>query len=127
MRANGAAEQEKMRAELVLAKINSERAEHGLAPLTSLEPAVRAAQPEPTKETINHPGHYNTGHLEVIEVIEDWKLGFHRGNAVKYLARAGKKTADPREDLKKALWYIERELELWERYEEDRRDPEPFV
>lgn len=63
---------------------------------------------------IDHPSHYNHGLLEVIDVIEDWKLGFHRGNAIKYLARAGSKTTDAREDLHKALWYIERELELLE-------------
>jgi hypothetical protein len=60
-------------------------------------------------ENINHPAHYNQGKFEVIDVIEDWGLGFCLGNAVKYIARAGKK--DPlayKEDLKKAIWYLER-------------------
>ena len=40
------------------------------------------------KETVNHPEHYNIGIFEVIDIIEDWNLGFHLGNAVKYIARA---------------------------------------
>lgn len=62
-------------------------------------------------ETINHPVHYNTGKIEVIDYIEDQNLGFCLGNAVKYISRAGKK--DPTkevEDLKKAKWYIERRI-----------------
>lgn len=47
--------------------------------------------------SVNHPSHYNSGKIEVIEAIEDWRLGFHRGNAVKYIARAGKK--DPRKEI----------------------------
>jgi len=60
-------------------------------------------------ETVHHPQHYNTGKFEVIDVIEDWKLGFNDGNAVKYIARHMHK-AKPEEDLRKALWYIAREL-----------------
>lgn len=61
---------------------------------------------------INHPLHYNFGKIEVISVIEDWGLGFHLGNAVKYIARAGRKDPDKAaEDLQKAVWYIERYLD----------------
>ena len=50
--------------------------------------------------------------IEVIDFIEDKKLNFHRGNAVKYIVRAGKKNiANEVEDLKKAAWYINREIE----------------
>lgn len=64
-------------------------------------------------ENVSHPSHYNAGKIEVIEMIEDQGLGsgFCRGNAVKYIMRAGKK--DPTkeiEDLEKAHWYIEREI-----------------
>ena len=59
---------------------------------------------------VTHPSHYNSGKIEVIEAIEDWKLNFHRGNAVKYTARAGKKDASKEiEDLEKAVWYLTRE------------------
>lgn len=66
-------------------------------------------------DPINHPAHYTSGKIEVIDFIQDQKLGFCLGNCVKYLARAGKK--DPTktiEDLKKAAWYLNREIETLE-------------
>lgn len=72
---------------------------------------------------VTHPTHYNSGKIEVIEAIEDWKLGFHRGNAIKYIARAGKKDpAKEIEDLEKADWYIQREIERL-KAAKDGRDP----
>lgn len=68
---------------------------------------------EQSRESIDHPEHYlkDSGH-EVIDVIEAWRLSFSLGNAIKYIARAGRKNSETREeDLKKALWYIQRELE----------------
>lgn len=63
-------------------------------------------------DSVNHPAHYNSGRIEVIEAIEDWKLNYHRGNAVKYVARAGKKNpAKEVEDLEKAIWYLRRDVE----------------
>ena len=63
-------------------------------------------------DNINHPSHYTDGKIEVIDFIEDKKLNYHRGNAVKYIARAGKKNAETVvEDLQKARWYIDREIE----------------
>lgn len=62
---------------------------------------------------VNHPDHYNTGNIEAIEVIEDWEMCFHLGNAIKYISRAGKKDKSAYiEDLSKAIWYIERKIEL---------------
>lgn len=61
------------------------------------------------KESVNHPDHYlkSSGH-EVIDVINAWNLEFALGNAVKYIARAGKKDdKKTSEDLEKAIWYIE--------------------
>ncbi len=65
---------------------------------------------EAVKETVNHPAHYGGDTTyEVIKVIEAWGLGFHQGNAVKYIARAGLKPDAPKvEDLKKARWYLDR-------------------
>lgn len=66
---------------------------------------------ETTNDPVNRPSHYTDGKIEVIEFIEDKNLGFCLGNAVKYIARAGKK--DPTkeiEDLNKAKWYIERRI-----------------
>ena len=63
------------------------------------------------EDVVNHPSHYTDGKIEVIEFIEDKNLNYHRGNAIKYICRAGKK--DPQkeiEDLQKAIWYINREI-----------------
>lgn len=62
-------------------------------------------------DPVNHPSHYTDGKIEVIDFIEDKKLGFCLGNAVKYIARAGKKDPNKEiEDLKKARWYVERRI-----------------
>lgn len=61
------------------------------------------------EDVVNHPNHYTDGKYEVIDFIEQNGLGFHLGNAIKYLSRAGKKNpAKTIEDCKKAIWYIER-------------------
>lgn len=61
-------------------------------------------------EQVNHPSHYGGDTTyEVIKVIEAWDLGFHLGNAVKYIARAGLKGV-ALVDLKKARWYLDREI-----------------
>jgi hypothetical protein len=64
--------------------------------------------PEQT-DTISHPSHYVVGKMEVIDVIEDFGLGFHLGNVVKYVLRSGRKN-DALEDLKKARWYLDRAI-----------------
>lgn len=70
-------------------------------------------------DIVNHPAHYTDGKIEVIEFIEDKGLGFHLGNAVKYIARAGKKDPSKHiEDLKKARWYLNREIERLERMQQ---------
>ena len=64
-------------------------------------------------DPVNHPAHYTSGKIEVIDYIEDQKLPYHLGNAVKYISRAGKKDKDKTvEDLKKAVWYIQRYIGL---------------
>jgi hypothetical protein len=61
-------------------------------------------------ESVNHPQHYGGDTTyEAIKVIEAWELGFCLGNTVKYISRAGKK-GDAVEDLKKARWYLDREI-----------------
>ena len=68
-------------------------------------------------DAVNHPSHYTSGKIEVIDVIEDKELNFNLGNVVKYVSRCGKKKSTGKsleakalEDLKKARWYIEREI-----------------
>jgi len=63
-------------------------------------------------DVINWPKHYNTSKIQPIDVIDAWELGFKLGNAVKYIARAGKKNPDKiEEDLKKAIWYIQHHID----------------
>lgn len=60
-------------------------------------------------DMVNQPPHYKTGKIEVIDYIEDKGFGYHLGNCVKYISRAGKKDpAKTVEDLKKAQWYLNR-------------------
>ena len=63
-------------------------------------------------DPVNHPEHYGGADnpYEAIRVIEAWDLGFCLGNAVKYIARAGKKGSEA-EDIDKAIWYLRRHRE----------------
>lgn len=71
-------------------------------------------------DSVSHPAYYTDGNIEVIDYIEDKGFGYHLGNAIKYISRAGKK--DPKktaEDLRKAVWYIERYIGLIEGEKDD--------
>ena len=68
--------------------------------------------PEFKQDNVNSPKHYTAGKYEVIEVIEDWDLNFRLANTVKYIARH-KHKGKPLEDLEKALWYLQREVDQW--------------
>lgn len=59
-------------------------------------------------DVVDKPPHYQGKKFETIDIIEDFELGFHLGNAIKYILRAGKKD-NKFQDLKKAIWYLERE------------------
>ena len=65
-------------------------------------------------EKVNHPDHYGgeSNLYEAIKVIEAWDLNFHLGNVVKYISRAGKKSKNSIEDLKKAEWYLSRYVQF---------------
>lgn len=77
-------------------------------------------------DNVNHPSHYTDGNIEVIDFIEDKRLNYHRGNAVKYICRAGKKDPEKEvEDLQKAIWYINREIQRLEaQKQKDAREAE---
>lgn len=66
-------------------------------------------------DNVNHPAHYTDGKIEVIDYIEDKGFGYHLGNVVKYISRAGKKgngsIEKEIEDLEKASWYLNRRIE----------------
>lgn len=61
------------------------------------------------KEVVNHPKHYNAGKIEVIDVIEDWKLDFNLGSSVKYIGRSAHRGMEA-VDIQKAIWYLCRHL-----------------
>ena len=68
-----------------------------------------------SSDAVNHPAHYKLSNgAEVIDITEN--LNFCRGNAVKYICRAGEKDPEKEfEDLRKAIWYLERELKRLEK------------
>lgn len=80
---------------------------------------------EPAKpyEMVNHPSHYGGADnpYEVVKVLEAWltrdqMIGWLRGTAIKYMARAGKKPGNTGEqDLAKARWYTDYEIEFVKR------------
>jgi hypothetical protein len=66
-------------------------------------------------DPVDNPAHYCEGRTYMpIDVIEDWELGFNLGSCLKYIARAGRK-GDALEDLKKARFYLDREIGTMER------------
>lgn len=73
---------------------------------------LEAAMIEDAKgNMIDSPKHYvSSNGIEAIDVIESFDLNFNLGNAVKYILRSGKKW-NREEDLQKALWYINREIQ----------------
>ena len=69
---------------------------------------VEMSQPDQLNKLskVNHPKHYNSGKIEVIDAIVDWELDFIEGNVVKYITRA-KHKGDQLGDLRKARWYLD--------------------
>ena len=75
---------------------------------------VREQYQQVEYEIVDHPQHYGGAEAkhEAISVIEEWNLGFHLGNVVKYISRAGKKPDQTTiSDLQKARWYLDRYIE----------------
>ena len=78
----------------------------------SVNPTSNKVMPPPVtqaEDVVNHPAHYKTGGIETIDFIEAKQLNYHLGNVVKYITRADHK-GDRLENLKKAQWYLEREI-----------------
>ena len=63
----------------------------------------------------DRPAYYTKNGVEPIEAIEAWGLDFSLGNCIKYIARAGKKTDNALEDLRKAKFYLDRKINILER------------
>lgn len=77
--------------------------------VTSTDAPLPVTMHEPTHDPVNHPAHYKTGGIETIDFIEAKKLGYNLGNVVKYITRADHK-GNRKQDLEKALWYLNREI-----------------
>ena len=70
-------------------------------------------QYEKTRDpAVDHPSYYSAGSIEVLDVITAFNLNFNTGNAIKYVCRCGHKPgADKITDLRKAVFYLNREIE----------------
>lgn len=80
----------------------------------------RPPDPPDPPDLVNNPPHYTSGAIEVIDFVEDQQLGYHLGNVIKYVCRAGKKHPETfLEDLKKARWYLNRMITNVERGAEE--------
>ena len=73
-------------------------------------------------DPVEHPKHYTHSGIECIDVIEALGCGYHIGNAIKYLWRAGHKD-DIIQDLRKAAWFIHRKVDQLERDGDDGTTP----
>jgi len=78
---------------------------------STLVPNAVASMALYADDMVNHPPHYKTGGIETIDFIEAKNLGYNLGNVVKYISRADYK-GDRLENLKKAQWYMNREVDL---------------
>ena len=87
-------------------------------PLAEFKKEAERAKQASVEQNVNSPKHYGgkDNVYEAIKVIEAHGMGhdFCLGNCLKYLLRAGKKTENPFEDLKKAQWYLNRLIAQWD-------------
>jgi hypothetical protein len=112
---------DKIEEESSVAKVLGEKVKVGttIGGLTLIETApktyrwIRAdlVDKKAINDLVNHPPHYKSGGIETIDFIEAKDLNYRLGNVVKYVVRAGKKATDPVQDLEKAAWYLQREIE----------------
>ena len=73
---------------------------------------IKEVNVDDENDPVNHPSHYTDTKIEVMDYIEDKGFNFALGNAVKYISRAGRKDKNKTiEDLEKAEWYLNREIE----------------
>jgi hypothetical protein len=82
--------------------------------IKSDKPLTKSSPNKEVKDNVNHPAHYKTGGIETIDFIEAKSLSYNLGNVVKYITRADHK-GNCIEDLKKAQWYLNREISYLEK------------
>ncbi len=81
----------------------------GLPEITYSDFIASLESTEQQPDMVNHPPHYTVNGIEVIDVIDAFKLNFNMGNALKYLLRADRK-GNKEQDINKAIWYLQREI-----------------
>jgi hypothetical protein len=84
-----------------------------VGPLMNFEEAMKSVRERTgtlPMDMVNHPSHYTAGGIETIDFIEAKQLNYHLGQVIKYVTRAEYKN-NFLEDLKKAQWYLNREIE----------------
>lgn len=86
--------------------------EPGKKPGKKVNKDSAAAEPVNNPDMVNHPPHYKANGIEAIDVIEAFNLNYRLGNVAKYVLRSANKNGV--EDLKKAAWYLAREIEKQE-------------
>ena len=89
-------------------KLNSVPRKRG-RPCKVVAPKRGRPRKEVLTDNVNHPPHYKAGGIETIDFIEAKSLNYNLGNVVKYITRADLK-GNKLEDLKKAQWYLAREI-----------------
>lgn len=72
-------------------------------------PSLKSSSAKEAKDNVNHPAHYKVGGIETIDFIEAKSLNYNLGNVVKYISRADHKDTKL-DNLKKAQWYLNREV-----------------
>ena len=97
-----------------------EETKDGLLDIVRKAPSKKSPEEhDPRKyHPVRRPEHYDLGKFQVIDVIESAGLGYHLGNVIKYVLRAGKK-GNLIQDLEKAQWYLERAIWLFKQEESD--------
>jgi hypothetical protein len=74
--------------------------------------AETTKEEEQNMDAVSKPEHYNYSAVQPIDAIEAWNLNFRLANVIKYVARHKQKNG--LEDLKKALWYLQREVDRYD-------------
>lgn len=92
--------------------VKAEKKAEGTAERPWVQAVVSTSAVSVKQDVVNHPAHYKTGGIETIDFIEAKQLTYNLGNVVKYVTRAGiKDEAKHIEDLEKAAWYLNREIQ----------------
>lgn len=109
---------DRLHGDIILKPTEHSKGELTLDELTPNDMRKLVGGKEEPNDIVNKPSHYTYGKIEIIEIVEQVtatypvKIAFSIGNALKYISRAPFKNGV--EDLKKAVWYLDRAIKKWE-------------